>query len=92
MLEELLKARHKKTDTFHVVLIPRLMAPRWRRLFHKAVDLSFVVDAGISFWPSNMYEPLFVGVVFPFTFTRHRPWCLKRSPLMVEVGRELRQV
>ncbi len=26
-LEELLKARHKRTDTYHVVLIPRLMAP-----------------------------------------------------------------
>ena len=35
-LEELLKARHKRTDTFHVVLIPRLMTPRWRRLFNKA--------------------------------------------------------
>jgi hypothetical protein len=33
--EELLKACHKRTDTFHVVLIPRLMTPRWRRLFNK---------------------------------------------------------
>jgi hypothetical protein len=66
------------------------MAPRWRRLFHKVVDLSFVVDANVSFWPSNMFEPLFVGIVFPFS--RHRPWSLKRAPLMVEVGRELRQM
>jgi hypothetical protein len=29
-LEELLKACHKRTDTFHVVLIPRLLALRWR--------------------------------------------------------------
>jgi hypothetical protein len=29
-LEELWKTHHKRTDTFHVVLIPRLMAPRWR--------------------------------------------------------------
>jgi hypothetical protein len=90
VLEELLKARHKRTDTFHVVVIPRLMAPRWRRLFHKAVDLSFVVDAGNAFWPSNMFEPLYVGVLFPFT--HHKPWCLKGCPLMVEMGRELRQV
>jgi hypothetical protein len=33
-LEELLKARHKRTDMVHVLLIPRLMTPRWRRLFH----------------------------------------------------------
>jgi hypothetical protein len=38
MLEELLKARHKRTDTYHVIVIPRLMAPKWRRLFHKVSD------------------------------------------------------
>jgi hypothetical protein len=32
-LEELLEARHKRTDTFHVVLIPCLMTPRLSRLF-----------------------------------------------------------
>ena len=90
MLEELLKARHKRTDTWHIVVIPRLMAPRWRRLFHKVVDLNFAVDAGNEFWPSDMFEPLFVGVIFPFI--RHRPWQLKRAPLMVGMGRKLRQM
>ncbi len=28
-LENLLKARYKRTDTFHVMVVPRLMAPRW---------------------------------------------------------------
>ena len=90
MLEELLKARHKRTDTYHIVVIPRLMAPRWRRLFHKASDLFFSIDPGNAFWPSNMFEPLFVGIIFPFV--RHRPWCLKRAPIMVEMGRDLRQM
>eukprot|EP00984_Skeletonema_dohrnii_P009298 scaffold3548_cov79-Skeletonema_dohrnii-CCMP3373.AAC.5 len=36
-LEELLKARHKRTDTYHIMLIPRVMTPRWRRLFNKAM-------------------------------------------------------
>ena len=89
-LEELLKARHKRTDTFHVVVIPRLMTPRWRRLFNKACDFTFVAPAGVSFWPSDMYEPLWVGVVLPFV--RHRPWCLKRSPLLVEMGRNVRRL
>eukprot|EP00956_Cyclotella_meneghiniana_P014413 scaffold21564_cov22-Cyclotella_meneghiniana.AAC.3 len=90
MLEELLKARHKRTDTYHIVVIPRLMAPRWRRLFHKASDLFFSIDPGNAFWPSHMFEPLFVGIIFPFI--RHRPWCLKRAPVMVEMGRNLRQM
>jgi hypothetical protein len=87
-LEELLKARHKRTDTFHVVAIPRLASPRWRRLFNKVCDFTFVVPAGTSFWSTNMHEPLWVGIVLPFI--RHRPWCLKRAPLLVELGRDLR--
>ena len=43
-LEELLKAQHKRTDTFHLILIPRLMTPRWRRLFNKACDFTFAVS------------------------------------------------
>eukprot|EP00956_Cyclotella_meneghiniana_P026479 scaffold57383_cov35-Cyclotella_meneghiniana.AAC.3 len=60
VLEEILKARHKRTDTTYIILVPRLMAPWWRRLFHKVVDLSFVVDPGVSFWPTDtdMFEPL----------------------------------
>ena len=87
-LEELAKARHKRTDTYHVLAIPRLMAPRWRRLFNKVCDFSFVVSPGTSFWPEGMFEPLWVGIVLPFT--HHRPWSFKRSPLLVELGIELR--
>ena len=50
-LEELLKACHKRTDTFYVVLIPRLMTPHWRRLFNKASDFIFIVSPGSAFWP-----------------------------------------
>jgi len=89
-LEELLKARHKRTDTFHIVAIPRLMAPRWRRLFHKVCDLHFVVPPGCEFWTSDMYEPLWVGIVLPFV--SFRPWSIKRSPLMVELARQLCEV
>ena len=87
-LEELLKARHKRSDTFHVVVLPRLMTPRWRRLFNKACDFSFVVPPETSFWPANMFEPLWVGILLPFV--QHRPWCLKRTPLLVELGSSLR--
>jgi len=70
-LEQLLMARHKRTDTFHVILVPRLMTPRWRRLFNKVCDFTFIVPPGSSFWPTNMFEPLWVGIVLPFT--HHRP-------------------
>ena len=89
-LEELAKARHKRTDTYHIVVVPRLFSPKWRRLFHKVCDMNFVIPPGASFWPSDMYEPLWVGIIFPFI--PHRPWCLKRAPLMVELGRQLCEV
>ena len=89
-LEELLKARHKRTDTFHIIAIPRLVTPRWRRLFRKACDFACEIPAGSAHWPTNMYEPLWLGIVLPFS--HHRPWQLKRAPLLVDMEREMRQV
>lgn len=89
-LEELLKARHKRTDTFHIVAIPRLMTPRWRRLYWKACDFVCEIPAGSAHWPTNMFEPLWLGIVLPFT--HHRPWQLGRAPLLLEMEREMRQV
>jgi hypothetical protein len=37
-----------------------------------------------------MFEPLWVGIVLPFT--HHRPWQLKRAPLLVDMARKLREV
>ena len=87
-LEEMLKARHKRSDTFHVVVVPRIMSPRWRRLFRKACDFLFVVSPGSDYWPFDMFEPLWVGILLPFV--KHRPWCLKRAPVLLEFGRKLR--
>jgi hypothetical protein len=87
-LVELLKARHKRTDLFHVVVIPRLMTPRWRQLFNKACNFSFIVSPGPLFWPVDMFKPQWVGIILPFSHCR--PWSLKRSPLLVEMGRDLR--
>ncbi len=89
-LEELLKARHKRTDLFHVVVIPRLMTPWWRRLFNKACDFSFIVSSSTSFWPADMFEPLWVEVILPFSHCR--PWSLKQAPLLVEMGRDLQSL
>ena len=89
-LEELLKSRHKRTDLTHIVVIPRLMPPRWPQLFNKVCDFTFVVSPGAAFWPFHMYEPLWVGIVLPFIHCR--PWSLKRAPLLVEIGRDMCRV
>ena len=89
-LEELLKSRHKRTDLTHIVVIPLLMTPRWWRLFNKVCDFTFIVSPGAAFWPSHMYESLWVGIVLPFIHCR--PWSLKRAPLLVEIGRDMCRV
>jgi hypothetical protein len=89
-LEELLKARHKRMDFFHVVVITRLMTPWWRQLFNKACDFSFIVSPSTLFWSADMFEPLWVGVILPFSHCK--PWSLKRAPLLVEMGRDLQSL
>ncbi len=66
------------------------MTPCWLRLFNKACDLTFIVLPGALFWPTDMFEPLWVDVILPFT--HHRPWCFEQAPLLVEMGRELHRM
>ncbi len=89
-LEELLKSRHKRSNIFHVVVVPRFMAPRWRCLLNKVCDFSFLASPGLPFWPTGMFDPLWVGVVLPFAHCR--PWVLKQAPLLVEMGQDLQRV
>jgi hypothetical protein len=89
-VEELLKSRHKRLDIFHVVMIPRLMAPRWHHLFNKACDFLFVASPSLTFWPTKFFEPLWVSIILPFA--NCRPWSLKQAPLLVEMGRDLRRL
>ena len=85
-----LKAVHKRSDAFHIFLIPRLFTPRWSRLFHKLSDFVFHLPPGSSYWPCEMHEPLFVGISLPLT---HRPpWSLRRTPWLVGLEREMRRV
>ena len=89
-LEEAMKAKHKRTDTYHIFTIPRLFTPAWTRLFHKFADFVVKLLPGSSHWPSGMHEPLFIGISLPFI--RYYPWSLRGTPLLVEMDRELRQV
>ena len=89
-LEECLKAVHKRRDAFHIFLLPRLFTPAWTRLFHKLCDFVAVFPVGSPHWPADMHEPLWIGFSLPFI--RHPPWALRGTPLLVELGRQLREV
>jgi len=89
-LEQLRQARHKRQDSFHIFVCPKLLTPRWQKQLYKAADIVFALPIGTSVWPSNRFEPCLVGLCFPFL--RCRPWQLQGSPKMYAVGRELLKV
>ncbi len=89
-LEECTKAIHKRTDAYHIFLVPQLYSPLWMQMFYKLSDFVFKLPPGLRHWPSSMHEPQFVGISLPL-LTRN-PWSLQRTPLLVDLERQLHQV
>jgi hypothetical protein len=89
-LEELRKARIKRQDSLHIVIIPRLLTQEWLRQLHKVTDLVFSIPPSQVYWSASMLEPLVVGLIFPFA--RSAPWQLRGTPKMLSVGRQMRRV
>jgi len=87
-LEELRKARHKRQRSLHVILVPRLMTPRWRKQLHKAADCVFEMPAGCGdAWLPEMFEPCLIDICFPFL--PYRPWQLRRVPRLLALERKV---
>jgi hypothetical protein len=89
-LEEFRVARIKRHKSTHVFVCPRLMTPMWLKQLYKASDIVFTVPVGQLFWPTDMHEPLLIGIAFPFI--RYQPWQLRSVPKMYATNRQLSQV
>jgi hypothetical protein len=71
-------------------LVPRLLKPEWFKQLYKTCDLVFDIPVGAECWPTNMYEPVVVGISFPFL---SRPlWQLRFMPKMFYLEREMRKM
>jgi hypothetical protein len=86
-LEQFGQSIHKRPHQMHLVLIPRLMTFRWRKLLGKICDLVFMVPLGTEPWGVSKYEPLIVALYLPLS--RHEPWRLHRTPMLEHVKRSL---
>jgi hypothetical protein len=84
-IEELRKARIKRQDALHIVIIPE-----WLRQLFKVPDIVLFIPPSTSFWPGAVLEPLVVGLIFEFAHSA--PWQLRGTPKMLSVGREWRRV
>jgi hypothetical protein len=89
-LEECAKAIHKRTDSYHIFLIPQLYSPLWLRMFYKLSDFVFKISPCSRHWPSSMHEPLFVDISLPLL--PRNPWSLQGLLLLVELEGQLCQV
>ena len=89
-MEELRKARMKRKLSTHVVVIQRLMTPKWLKQLIKAADCIFPIPASHPYWPSHHCEPLVVAILFPYL--NYRPYQLKGTPKMFQMGRSLSQM
>ena len=91
-LEELRKARMKRKQSLHFLVIPKLMTTLWLRTFNRTVDCHFSVPATAdhSFWPAASHEALYVGIVFPYL--PFRPHQIRQTPKAVHMGRTLCKV
>ena len=86
-LEELRKARIKRQDSLHVVLIPRLLTPMWQKQLFKAADIVLWIPPILDCWPAHMFEPCCLAFLFPFI--RSAPWQLRGTPRLMATGRKL---
>ena len=82
---------HKSEIWTHVVVIPCLFTTEWRKQLHKAADLVLTLPEGHPpSWPAEMHEPLMIAILFPFI--SHRPWQLRRTPKLMELGNVVQKV
>jgi hypothetical protein len=57
---------------------------------NKACDLIFKIPVGAPGWPSDMFEPLLIGVCFPFLSIK--PWEFCGTPKVSFMAQKLHEV
>lgn len=90
VVEQVSEAIHKRPWSTHIIVVPRIMTGRWRGDMIKETDFWVEIPASTSFWSKERHEPLTLFISFPL-IDRY-PWSIRRTPLLEELGRELRKM
>jgi hypothetical protein len=53
-------------------------------------NIIFQILPGTPGWSLEMFEPLTIGLIFPFPL--HRPWQLRGTPKMFHLARQVQNV
>ena len=66
VVEQLGRARHKRPESMHLVVVPRVMTGLWRRHMTRGSDFYFKIDWP-DIWPlKSQFEPLLIFVCLPY--------------------------
>ena len=90
-IEQLRYARHRRQNSMHIFLVPRLCTHTWRKWVFREADFVCEIPPGIiRSWKKAQHEPLILGICFPFI--PNRPWKLRRHESMVVMEREMQKL
>jgi hypothetical protein len=78
---------HKRPNSTHLVLVPRLMTACWRKKLSKTSDLLFTIPVGSKVWATENHEPLICAVCLPLS--RKFPWSHRGTSRVAACEREL---
>jgi hypothetical protein len=70
--EYMAQAIHKRPNSAHIFICPRLMSACWQRIVRKTTDLFLTLPLGSNVWDVNQHEPLILAISFPLS--KNRPW------------------
>ena len=86
-VEYMARAIHKRSNSTHVFLCPRLQTARWFRMLLKATDLVLRIPPGTPVWSLDQHEPLILAISFPLS--RDKPWKHGGTPHCIHNGKVL---
>ena len=66
VVELLGKARLKRPEAMHVIVIPRLMTGRWRRHLGRLADCYCKLERVEGLWEQDQFEPLLIYFCLPY--------------------------
>jgi hypothetical protein len=86
VVEQLGRARLKRPESMHIVVIPRVMTGRWRHHLTRGTNVYFKLDWE-EVWPlsAQYYEPLLIFVCLPYG--SHSPNLESRAQLLEDFRR-----
>jgi hypothetical protein len=83
VVEQLGKARMKRPEALHLIVVPRLMTGRWRRHLGRGTDGYFKIKDCPDTWDlSVQFEPILIFVCMPYVSSN--PRLVKRKQLFDE--------